>query len=172
MPCMLRGTDYVCVTCWRRPTRSCCWPPGQRAAMSPSSVRAYPPLRPVGLAVWRPERGQRPACRRQWSAVPKPLQYRLEVQALAQQGIDWIPPGLIVGLRATSSDESTTGRGREPIPVTAGFTSSQLGRRLCGNEVRKATGSYRPTSDAEPAHLATAKRPFAFDEQPHYCPVR
>jgi len=38
---------------------------------------------------------------------------------LVQQGIDWIPPGLIVGLRATNSDESTTGVGRRRVYVNA-----------------------------------------------------
>jgi hypothetical protein len=76
------------------------------------AAREYPPLWPVGLAAPGPERGQRPACRHQWSAVPKPRQCGLEVQTLAWQGIGWIPPGLIVGIRATNSDESTTGVGR------------------------------------------------------------
>ena len=49
---------------------------------------------------------------------PKPRQRGLEVQILAHKGIGWKPPGLIVGLRATNSDESTTGVGRgQPLAV-------------------------------------------------------
>jgi hypothetical protein len=55
------------------------------------------------------ERGQGPACRHQPSALPKPRQWGLEVQMLALPGIGWIAPGQIVDLRATNSDESTTG---------------------------------------------------------------
>jgi hypothetical protein len=62
---------------------------------------------------------------------PEPRRQRgLEVQILAQKCIGWKPPGLIVGLRATNSDESTTGAGRSRPALNP--TSTAVSRRSRG----------------------------------------
>jgi len=65
-----------------------------------SSIAPSVPYRPAATCAAKPAYGN------QWRAVPKPRQRGLEVQILAEQGIGWMLPGLIAGLRATNSEES------------------------------------------------------------------
>jgi hypothetical protein len=53
-----------------------------------------------------------------------------------------------------------TANGREPGSVKGSFTASQAGRRLCGNEISKATGSSRPTPVAQNFKFASTKQTF------------
>ena len=142
MPPMLRVTGSGCVTCWRQPARSCCWrrccwvwpdwcwtqsrrvtwswPSGPRAAMSPSSARAYPSLRPVGLAAPRPERGQRSACRRQWCAAPKPRQCDTKFKHLPRSASFGYP----------GSDRRLTGNEFRRVDARCGSASARRVRDL------------------------------------------
>jgi len=52
---------------------------------------------------------------------------------------------------------ASSGSGRLRLIVTGGFTASQVGCPLCGDEFRKATDSWRPMSDREVTGLAAPK---------------
>ena len=146
MPRMLRVTELWVRDCWRQSSGSCCWrrccwvwptwcwtqrrratwcwPPGSRAAMSPSSARACLSLRPVGIAAPRPVRGQRPACRRRWSAVPKPRQCGLEVQRpLSRASVG--PPGSDCPLTGNEFRRADDRSGSTGAAHADGFTAEQ-----------------------------------------------
>jgi len=56
--------------------------------------------------------------------------------------------------------------GREPVSVNGSFTASKVGRRLCGNEPSKATGSSRPFCDIRCSELDALQRTLNVGVQP------